>query len=312
MSNHKDLIIIGTGSIAHRHFFNISNLKDEITCYCLSKSGRTINGCRPYNQRENTQFDIVVIASVTHLHDSDMHFAISVVKSEGLIFVEKPISLNVEEAEKIEYEILKKNLRVVVGYDLRYHEGISHLKKVFDEEISVKSNFIYDSSVGQNLDTWRKSQHNFKSYSYSQEKSGGIVNDLSHEIDLAIYLTGIKKSFSVQNYQSKIFNDTLNDFSKLELSLERKDELKRIFISIDCISHRFYRYIDILTKEKNYFLDLLSGSYKEFSKGSLVKEIKFENDRNYRNQQMWKEILSGSDTKLPSYQESLLMLRNIT
>lgn len=311
MSNHKHVLIIGTGSIAKRHFLNISSLKDEIICYCLSKSGRTIDGCIPFNQKENIRFDIVVVASATHFHDSDMYIAISVTKSEGIIFIEKPISLNIEEAKKIECEILKKNLRVVVGYDLRYHEGISHLKRIYDEEISVKSNFIYDSRVGQNLDTWRKNQDNFKSYSYSQEKSGGIVNDLSHEIDLAIYVTGIKKSFSVQNYQSKIFNETLNDLSKLELSLQSKDELKRIFISIDCISHRFYRYIDILTKEKNYFLDLLSGSYKEFSMGTLVKEIKFENDRNYRNQKMWKEILSGSDTKLPSYQESLLMLKNI-
>ena len=311
MFNYRELLLIGTGSIAHRHFLNISSLNANVKCYCLSRSGRTIDGCESYSNVQTTQFDVVVIASATDKHDSDMYFAISVIKSGGIIFIEKPISLDIEESNKIEILISQKNIRVVVGYDLRYDKGVSHLKKVFDEEIAEKNNFIYNSKVGQNLKTWRVSEGSYVSYSYSQEKSGGIINDLSHEIDLATYITGVQESFSVRNYKSQIINSTLNDLSKLELVIKRNDELKKLFISIDCISHRFYRYIDIQTKEKNYFLDLLSGYYKEFAFGSTIQEIKFQNDRNERNQKMWSEIFSCSSTKLPSYHDSLKMIKQI-
>lgn len=302
------ILIIGTGSIANRHLKNISLINSKTVFFVYSRSNRTLSNAKEINKDEliNHYFDFVIIASESDKHDVDLEMVLQL-KSRK-IFLEKPASLNLETANKLGYKINKENIDVRVGYDLRYHMGIRYLKDKFEKEINVNKNIVIYSQVGQNLQTWRKSNNSFKSYSFDQSKSGGVINDLSHELDFINYITNKKLSYSKRTFKSNFFNNKLEDIAIVSAISKEKNIL--VNFELNCISHSFYRFIKIHTKNKTYSLNLNNGEYNEFSFGELLFNKKFNNDRDSRYLELWKDFIKGS-TLLPSYIESIKILKEI-
>jgi predicted dehydrogenase len=84
---------------------------------------------------------------------------------------------------------LKSNLFsfAAVGYNLRYHPAIIWLKDTLPKLGQLSSANFY---VGQYLPTWRPDTDYRKSSSAQDISGGGVLRDLSHELDLAQNLFG--------------------------------------------------------------------------------------------------------------------------
>tara|TARA_B100000780_G_scaffold254099_1_gene202014 strand:+ start:6589 stop:7506 length:918 start_codon:yes stop_codon:yes gene_type:complete len=302
------ILLIGTGSIANRHLNNIIKIQPDSVFYVYSRSNRTLLNTTQINKDEliNHSYGLVIIASESDKHDSDLEMVLELKTRK--IFLEKPASLNLETANKLGLRIDQDNLDVRIGYDLRYHEGIRHLKEKFHKEINLNKKIIINSQVGQNLQTWRNSDNNFKSYSFNQYKSGGVINDLSHELDFINYITNKKLSYSKKTLKSNFFNRNLEDIALV--SATSKDKKVIANFELNCISHSFYRLINIHTKNKTYTLNLINGEYSEFSFGEIKLKKKFNNNRDSRYQNLWKGLIKGS-TLLPSYNESIKFLKEL-
>lgn len=309
----SNILILGTGSIANRHVNNLFNIYEGVKIFNFSRSNRLLNNCFKFDfssVEKSINFDLIIIASKSNCHDEDLLKCINFFNYIPLIFIEKPITLNVLIGRKILSVIHEKDRKIYVGYDLRYSPGIQFLKNVFDNEISNCKDIVIRAKVSQNLDFWRNKSINFTSYSYIQRESGGIVFDLSHEIDFINFITNTLITYNQININSNFFNRDLIDIAILNGSNVSSNYRIVSTIQLDCVSHYFQRYVEILTPVSTYTFDLMNGIYTKFIGNMVIDSKTFDTSRDNRYRLLWKDIFE-SNCLLPTYEESLNMLESI-
>ena len=101
-------------------------------------------------------------------------------KYDGLTLIEKPIF------SKIPKKINFSATSTFVAYNLRFHPHIQRLTKDLRSETIISIN----AYVGQYLPNWRKNRDYTSVYSALKQKGGGVLRDLSHEIDYVALISG--------------------------------------------------------------------------------------------------------------------------
>lgn len=187
------LLVIGCGSIGERHIKNLRTLSVDSILACDTNSDRLHlmkekYDAEIYNDVDDAlekNPDAVLVCTPPNLH---IPMALKAAEHNAHMFIEKPISHNLEKVDDFLKETKRKKLIVLVGYNLRFHQGIQLMKKMIDEGtigriLSAKAEF------GQYLLDWRTSDYR-QSYTAKKNMGGGIILDLSHEIDYIRWILG--------------------------------------------------------------------------------------------------------------------------
>lgn len=241
-------LIVGLGSVGKRHKKNLERLRHKVfVCHHNENPAKKIDQINP---------EAVVITSPTAFH---LPQALIAARKKKHIFVEKPLSHNLKEVNTL-LKLCQKNKTILqVGYQMRFHPKLINLKKSID---SGKIGKIYGARIeaGQNLADWHPGIDYSKSYSALKKLGGGVVLDLSHEIDYACWFFGkIKKVKAI-----------VKKISDLKIETEDLAEILLEFDSgVVCSIH----------------LDYLQRSYRRTcqligSKGNLYWKDKQKIDRN--------------------------------
>lgn len=173
----KKCLVIGYGSIGARH------------ARLLKESGYPVSivtkrRCNEFEVFPNIStalktrtFDYAVICNKT----SDHYRAVCDLEEnefKGTLLIEKPAF------DKSSYD-LKLSCIVYVAYNFRFHPILQTIYNL------VKNNIVYSMHVycGQYLPTWRRGDYR-KNYSASRKEGGGVLRDLSHELDYINWITG--------------------------------------------------------------------------------------------------------------------------
>lgn len=165
-------IVVGYGSIGQRH----TRILKELGCRVAVVSKRKVSFPLTYPSisaafsREKP--DYIILANETFKHDTSLT---ELVASDfrGIVLVEKPLYAMVKEIPKHSFK------HAYVGYNLRFHPI---LQKIFD--LIKKEKVLYSQIyVGQYLPNWRPEQDYRNSYSAKKNQGGGVLLDLSHELD---------------------------------------------------------------------------------------------------------------------------------
>ncbi|EPM2759152.1 L-glutamine-D-fructose-6-phosphate isomerase subunit, partial [Campylobacter jejuni] len=159
---------------------------------------------------------------------------------------------------------------IYVAYLLRFHPVIVALKKL------LKGEKIYFASLVCNsyLPHWRALDYR-QNYSAKKELGGGVLLDLSHEIDLAFFLFGNLELIYSQNAKISELDITSDDFAFLVLKNSQK---AKIHIELDYFSKFNKREIIIHTLEKSFKADLINNKIEIYHKDQSQKILNFEND----------------------------------
>ena len=99
---------------------------------------------------------------------------------QGFVLVEKPLFSQIEHLPK------NKIKKILVAYNLRFHELLIQTKKLIENQKII----TFSAYVGQYLPTWRKGTDYRNCYSAKKEQGGGVLRDLSHELDYALWFCG--------------------------------------------------------------------------------------------------------------------------
>lgn len=122
--------------------------------------------------------DYVVLANETRLHSVTLE-QLAESDYRGIVLVEKPLVTCVDELGKIPPG------PVYVGYTLRFHPLIQRMRQwAGDQEL-----WTFTAYVGQYLPDWRPERDYRQTYS-ARRQDGGVIRDLSHELDYAHLITG--------------------------------------------------------------------------------------------------------------------------
>ena len=122
--------------------------------------------------------DYILVCSETHKHYRHIKLIEKNFKNK-IVLVEKPLFHKF-------IDLNFKNNKFYVGYNLRFHPVIKFLK----DKIKLKKIFSLSIICNSYLPNWRKNIDYFKSYSSFKKKGGGVLLDLSHEIDYLQWLFG--------------------------------------------------------------------------------------------------------------------------
>lgn len=188
------VLMTGAGSIAKRHAINLlASLPDaEIIVVTREPEQRLllwpagIQSVASFAQGLAANPDAVMICSVSASHAQEL----CRVLERGLpVFVEKPLLTSLADLQGIETLLASAHPASVVGCNLRFLPSLRRLRQALQDGLIgtvVRAHF----EVGQWLPDWRPGRTLESSYSADADSGGGVVFDLVHEIDAALWLLG--------------------------------------------------------------------------------------------------------------------------
>ena len=222
--------IVGLGQMGVNHLNNLLNIKNINLISIYDKIKR-----KDLENKYNSKFsenikkvinntDAIIIATPTTTH---FKYFLECSKKIKNIFIEKPLVTDIKQFKKILQITKKKKINLKVGYIERYNPTVQLIKKI------LKKNKIL------NLDFIRTNNRQNKI------KDTNIIFDImTHDIDLALYLSGDVKRISSSGVKKR------NKIKFAISTLEHKNKcITRILSNSECAKK--IRTLNITT-EKNY------------------------------------------------------------
>ncbi|TDB52582.1 Gfo/Idh/MocA family oxidoreductase [Photorhabdus luminescens] len=283
------ILLIGFGSIGKRHY-SLLEKRNDVECVDIVSAHAEIKTARIFTFLEQvthsdlSKYHIFIICTETYKHEKNLKYINNLVKNK-VILVEKPLSKS-----SVNLKIHNQN-NIFVSYNLRFHPIINKIKKI----INNKRILICNAVVGQYLPSWRENKNYLESYSASLEKGGGVLRDLSHEIDLVKYICGNIKLISALSSSHSNLNLESDDICTI---LASNDHSAHIVIQMDYLALTHRRLIFIQTNNLTIKADLISNILEvtDIHKGLTVYNYDWV-DRNYTYKSLHDELLNQSTPK---------------
>ncbi len=178
-------LVIGYGSIGKRHKYLLEQMGHNITVVTHQKILTTGFYDSITSAFSDNIFKYVVVANRTCDHYNTL-IELSHIGYKGLVLVEKPLFDSVQSIPELDTD------KVFVAANLRFHPVISALSSI----LRGKKLFAIHVYVGQYLPDWRPDIDYRRCYSAFRSEGGGVLRDLSHELDYTIWLAGGWKSLT--------------------------------------------------------------------------------------------------------------------
>ena len=290
--------IIGAGSIGLKHAKNLSSEGIEV---CFVSRRTSIEGVifplfkSIQDALSKFKPDLIWICSETSKHANDL-IELDNYKYEKQILIEKPSFDKSSVAPQ--FKFLKES-QIRITYNLRLLESLNFIKTDIAAQ-KVLSASIY---VGQHLSTWRPGRKWQEDYSADSSRGGGVLRDLSHELDYACWLFGqpSKVSSLIKNFQS--LNIKSEESAKILFSTS---EGVNVTVELNYLDHQPRRFLLIHTTENSYWLDFMKGTLEKNSQVIMKESFISET---YKTQA--KKILSNDFDNFCSYDEALSVVKFI-
>jgi predicted dehydrogenase len=177
-------VVLGTGSIGQRHLRLLQAREDVVVTALPSREARVAalreeGFSAEASWRDVGDVDIAIIATDTGRHAADLRTALD--HGARTVLVEKPLVAHVAQLSPPAGEA-----QVYVGYNLRFAGAVQKVRSLLPELGALHAAEVVARSW---LPSWRPGRDHRASYS-ARPDEGGVLRDLSHEVDLALWLFG--------------------------------------------------------------------------------------------------------------------------
>ena len=193
LKNDQPVIIVGAGSIGRRHLHNLKSLGyTNVILYRTGKGAGIYEGdldCPVEYSLEGALSHRpagAIVCNPTALH---IPVAIAAARAGCHLFLEKPISHNLDGIKELKREIEKHNISVLVGFQFRLHPALQQIKAWLEEGIIGKVISAH-AHWGEYLPGWHINEDYRKGYSARVELGGGVIFTLCHPFDYLSWLIG--------------------------------------------------------------------------------------------------------------------------
>lgn len=235
-------VVVGLGSIGRRHARVLKELGHALTTVSRRGDGDhssiagAIAAARP---------DYAVIATETAQHAESLR-QLAEAGFRGTVLVEKPLFAHPAPAPEYPFA------RLVVGYNLRFHP----IMAAFAERLDGRSAITVSAYVGQDLRDWRPGRDHRTTASATQQAGGGVLRDLSHELDYLLWLFGPWQRVAALGGASGARQVDVDDHLDLLLQMTRS---QTVHVHMDYLDRSGIRRIRVNLPEETIEADIFGG-----------------------------------------------------
>jgi predicted dehydrogenase len=190
-------LIAGLGSIGRRHLKNLLSLgEDDIVLYRTGRSTLPDDELQGFVTETdlaaalNHRPDAVIVANPTSFH---LDVAIPSAEAGCHLLIEKPISHTLEGIDRLQSAVERTGVRVLVGYQFRFHPGLIAINHWLQEGRIGKLLYVR-AHWGEYLPGWHPWEDYRRSYAAREDMGGGVLLTLSHPLDYLRWLIGEPES----------------------------------------------------------------------------------------------------------------------
>ncbi|OGT46212.1 MAG: hypothetical protein A3E82_03110 [Gammaproteobacteria bacterium RIFCSPHIGHO2_12_FULL_38_11] len=251
------VLVIGYGSIGKRHAHILQSLGCQVVLVTAQQVTEFTCYASIIEALSNESIQYVIIANPTALHYEALLLLIQC-DYRGVVLVEKPLFSFIEKLP--DHHIAA----ILVAYNLRFHPLLIQARKIIENSKLI----TFSTYVGQYLPDWRKHTDYRHCYSAKKELGGGVLRDLSHELDYALWFCGPAQSIAA----------TGGRLSELEIN---SDDVYAVLmtcvacpvvnIQVNYLERQPRREISMNTNKNTILVDLITG--KLFVDGKLHNEV---------------------------------------
>ena len=277
-------LIVGYGVIGKKHFKIIKKLKIFKEIKICSKHYQKNTNNISFSEISKYNPNYVIIANESSKHFDTLK-NIDKILSNSFIYIEKPITI-----KQINF-ISVNNNKIFVGYNFRFHPIIRFLKKNIKIFFPKNKNIIVDIRCNSFMPDWRKRTENRKFNSELRSKSGGILFELSHELDYSSYLFGnLTNTVAVSKKVSNLKINSDDYFT----GIFKSKFCENINITLSYFDKIKNRSIKIYNSECSVYADLINNFVYISRNNKLTKKV-FYFDRDKTFFEYHKSILANKN-----------------
>ena len=190
----KSVAVVGLGSIGRRHLRLLRRFRPDLKLFAV-RSGH--GGACPEEELVDATVSSIgdairigveaaIVASPSPFHIPQ---AIELASSGVSLLIEKPLSDGCQDLARLQRVVHQNNVVVLIGYMFRYDQAARLFKEKLESDLvgSVLSASIECRSY---LPDWRPERDYRESASAQRKLGGGVLLELSHELDYANWFFG--------------------------------------------------------------------------------------------------------------------------
>jgi predicted dehydrogenase len=188
-------VVVGSGSAGRRHATALRTLLPTCRLVVVRRAGSE----QPTADLEAAGAELVetvhaaaaqrpLLAIIAGPATTRVDDAVPLLDAGAALLVEKPLAASTAAARDLAAAAEAAARPVVLGYHLRFDDVASRFGALVREQLAPPRSF--DLRVGQHLGAWRLGVRAERSVSARHELGGGVLLELSHEIDAVLATFG--------------------------------------------------------------------------------------------------------------------------
>jgi predicted dehydrogenase len=255
-------VVIGLGSIGQRHARVLSELGHGVATVSRRSGGdyqsiaKAIDASRP---------EYVVVATETSDHAKSLQ-QLAEADFRGTVLVEKPVFAHSQPVPDYPFA------RLLVGYNLRFHPVMT----AFADRLAGRQAITVSAYVGQDIRDWRPGRDHRTTASATQQSGGGVLRDLSHELDYLLWLFGPWRRVAALGGSSGTRQIEVEDHLDLLLEMTRSAAVQ---VHMDYLDQPGIRKIRVNLAEETIEADIIGG---RLTINGKVHDVPGERDESYK------------------------------
>jgi predicted dehydrogenase len=256
-------LVVGLGSIGQRHARVLQDLGHQVVTVSRRGGGdySSVTGAVAA-----THPKYAVVATETAGHAGSLR-ELADAGFRGTVLVEKPLFSHAGPAPDYPFA------RLVVGYNLRFLPVMT----AFAERLRGKQAITVSAYVGQDIRDWRPGRDHRATASATAAAGGGVLRDLSHELDYLLWLFGPWRRVAALGGSSGARQLEVEDHISLLLEMRGSQAVQ---VHMDYLDRPGIRKIRVNMEDETIEADVAGG---RLTINGEVHDYPGERDQSYKD-----------------------------
>ncbi len=295
----RRVLIIGLGSIGQRHVRNLRALLGDrveilawrvrglphvVTPALQSDAGRDVE--REYDLRVFGTLEAALAhrpqaAFICNPNSLHVPAALACLDAGCDVFLEKPVSHNLDGSTQLMEAAARNGRIVMVGYQFRFHPCFLELQNILRAG-HLGPLLAVRAAIGEYLPGWHPYEDYRQAYASRADLGGGVTLSQIHEFDYLSALFGVpRRLFSVGGHWSNLEID-VEDVASTLMEFQWSGRPLPVHLQQDYLQRPASRNCEVIGANGKAFMDLTAATLARYDAGgALADDYRWEGfDRN--------------------------------